>query len=264
MSTRPFLSQEEKGWITYQLLMALSQAHGAGASDGSTTLADTSDASAGSLAAARIPRRRRAGQTVRSPRSLPFSLSLSLSLSRFRLCYRPPLCSIGGACLPSGGFDAPHATTAATLTSLQHTALPQKVVHGEVKSENTSSNNSSSNKLQQVVHGDVKSENIMVTSWGWVVLTDFASFKPTYLPADEPAPFHYFFATSGRRCCYLAPERFRSRSVSPRARQRRRRTTHALTSAAPLNARRHIIAPHMRSLHTRRGSCCARPPGAAR
>ena len=33
-----------------------------------------------------------------------------------------------------------------------------------------------------VCHGDIKSENVMVTSWTWITLTDFASFKPTYLP----------------------------------------------------------------------------------
>ena len=33
-----------------------------------------------------------------------------------------------------------------------------------------------------VCHGDIKSENVMVTSWTWIMLTDFASFKPTYLP----------------------------------------------------------------------------------
>lgn len=36
--------------------------------------------------------------------------------------------------------------------------------------------------LVQVCHGDIKSENVMVTSWNWLLLTDFASFKPTYLP----------------------------------------------------------------------------------
>jgi len=36
--------------------------------------------------------------------------------------------------------------------------------------------------LVQVCHGDIKSENVMVTSWNWVLITDFASFKPTYLP----------------------------------------------------------------------------------
>ncbi|KAJ8665411.1 hypothetical protein QAD02_007073 [Eretmocerus hayati] len=59
-----------------------------------------------------------------------------------------------------------------------------------------------------VCHGDIKLENIMITSWNWVLLTDFASFKPTYLPEDNPADFSYFFDTSRRRTCYIAPERF--------------------------------------------------------
>ncbi|KAG8212699.1 hypothetical protein J437_LFUL019599 [Ladona fulva] len=57
-----------------------------------------------------------------------------------------------------------------------------------------------------VCHGDIKLENIMITSWNWVLLTDFASFKPTYLPEDNPADFSYFFDTSRRRTCYIAPE----------------------------------------------------------
>ena len=49
----------------------------------------------------------------------------------------------------------------------------------------------------------------MVTSWNWLYLTDFSSsFKKTYLPEDNPADFSYFFDISGRRTCYLAPERF--------------------------------------------------------
>jgi len=60
-----------------------------------------------------------------------------------------------------------------------------------------------------VPHGDVKSENILVTSWNWVYITDFASnIKPTYLPLDDPADFSFFYDTSGRRTCYIAPERF--------------------------------------------------------
>ena len=58
-------------------------------------------------------------------------------------------------------------------------------------------------------HGDIKTENILVTSWNWLFLTDFSSsFKKTYLPEDNPADFSYYFDTSGRRTCYLAPERF--------------------------------------------------------
>ncbi|KIJ34236.1 hypothetical protein M422DRAFT_263730 [Sphaerobolus stellatus SS14] len=60
----------------------------------------------------------------------------------------------------------------------------------------------------QISHGDIKCENILVTTWNWVYLTDFASYKPTYLPLDDPADFLFFFDTSGRRTCYIAPERF--------------------------------------------------------
>ncbi|KAK9768737.1 Serine/threonine-protein kinase [Basidiobolus ranarum] len=60
----------------------------------------------------------------------------------------------------------------------------------------------------QIYHGDLKTENVLVTSWNWVLLSDFSSFKPTYLPEDNPADFSFFFDTSSRRSCYLAPERF--------------------------------------------------------
>ncbi|XP_050436051.1 phosphoinositide 3-kinase regulatory subunit 4 [Adelges cooleyi] len=59
-----------------------------------------------------------------------------------------------------------------------------------------------------VSHGDIKLENIMITSWNWVLLTDIASYKPTYLPDDNPADYSFFFDTSRRRLCYIAPERF--------------------------------------------------------
>lgn len=62
---------------------------------------------------------------------------------------------------------------------------------------------------KDIHHGDIKTENTLVTSWNWLYLTDFsASFKPVMLPEDNPADFSYFFDTSGRRTCYLAPERF--------------------------------------------------------
>ena len=65
-----------------------------------------------------------------------------------------------------------------------------------------------------VCHGDIKLENVMVTTWGWLTLTDFASFKPVFLPEDNPADFSYFFDSSRRRTCYIAPERFVNRSAT--------------------------------------------------
>ncbi|KAI5868492.1 ARM repeat-containing protein [Durotheca rogersii] len=62
---------------------------------------------------------------------------------------------------------------------------------------------------RDIYHGDIKTENIMVTSWNWLYLTDFTgSFKPTKLPDDNPMFYSYFFDLSGRRTCYIAPERF--------------------------------------------------------
>ena len=68
-----------------------------------------------------------------------------------------------------------------------------------------------------IFHGDIKSENVLVTSWGWVFLTDFASaFKPVYLPEDNPAEFSFYYDTSARRTCYLAPERLLAAGENPR------------------------------------------------
>ncbi len=71
---------------------------------------------------------------------------------------------------------------------------------------------------RDVFHGDIKTENILVTSWNWLYLADFSSsFKPTTLPEDNPADFSYFFDTSGRRTCYVAPERFLAPGEDPDA-----------------------------------------------
>ncbi len=65
---------------------------------------------------------------------------------------------------------------------------------------------------RDVYHGDIKTENMMVTSWNWLYLTDFTgSFKPKQLNETNPANFSYYFDQSGRRTCYIAPERFVSK-----------------------------------------------------
>ncbi|CAM9769040.1 unnamed protein product, partial [Choristocarpus tenellus] len=61
-----------------------------------------------------------------------------------------------------------------------------------------------------VCHGDIKSKNVLVTSCNWLLLTDFAPFKPTYLPDDHPADANYYFTSGEQGRCYLAPERLRS------------------------------------------------------
>jgi phosphoinositide-3-kinase regulatory subunit 4 len=62
--------------------------------------------------------------------------------------------------------------------------------------------------VSQIGHGDIKSENVLITSSLWIYLTDFAPFKPVHLPLDDPWQFNYFFDSSARRTCYIAPERF--------------------------------------------------------
>ncbi|KAM0239090.1 hypothetical protein ACHAPO_003058 [Fusarium lateritium] len=69
---------------------------------------------------------------------------------------------------------------------------------------------------RDVYHGDIKAQNVLVTSWNWLYLSDFSSaYKPVMLPDDNPADFSYFFDTSGRRTCYIAPERFYASGEAP-------------------------------------------------
>ncbi|TWU73251.1 Serine/threonine-protein kinase [Metarhizium rileyi] len=69
---------------------------------------------------------------------------------------------------------------------------------------------------QDIYHGDIKAQNVLVTSWNWLYLTDFSSvYKPVLLPDDNPGDFSYFFDSSGRRTCYIAPERFYAAGDGP-------------------------------------------------
>jgi phosphoinositide-3-kinase regulatory subunit 4 len=60
------------------------------------------------------------------------------------------------------------------------------------------------------VHGDLKPENIMLTSWGWLVVTDLSRiYKPTYIDEDDMSTYQFFFQTRKNASCCIAPERFR-------------------------------------------------------
>lgn len=54
-------------------------------------------------------------------------------------------------------------------------------------------------------------------------VSDFASYKPTYLPLDNPSDFSFYFDTSGRRTCYVAPERFYTAADNPEISARKSR-----------------------------------------
>lgn len=65
-------------------------------------------------------------------------------------------------------------------------------------------------------HGDLKLENLMVSSSNWIMLADFANYsKPVYIPNDNPNQFSFYFDTSDRRVCNLAPERFYNSHQEP-------------------------------------------------
>jgi serine/threonine protein kinase len=89
---------------------------------------------------------------------------------------------------------------------------------------------------EDVIHGDIKPENIMVTSWNWLMLTDFASFKPLTIPDDDPTDFQYYFDVSERRRCYVAPERFVKRSSVKRAPDGMANTTTNATASSQSGA----------------------------
>lgn len=71
--------------------------------------------------------------------------------------------------------------------------LAFQVLHGVAQSH-----------AQGVCHGDIKCENVLLTSWGWVLLADYAPYKPTQLPADNPVRVQ---SSEAAHCMMRAPER---------------------------------------------------------
>ncbi|KAL6942136.1 hypothetical protein ACO0QE_003302 [Hanseniaspora vineae] len=65
------------------------------------------------------------------------------------------------------------------------------------------------------LHGDIKLENLLITSGNWVMLTDFSkNIKPVFIPEDNPNEYSFYFNTSQRTACYLAPERFNNKKLN--------------------------------------------------
>lgn len=62
-----------------------------------------------------------------------------------------------------------------------------------------------------IVHGDIKLDNILLNQWNWLYLSDFSCpFKPAKLPLNDPSIFNFYYDSSSRRTCNVAPERFKS------------------------------------------------------
>ena len=59
-------------------------------------------------------------------------------------------------------------------------------------------------------HGDINVDNVLVTSWNWLVISDFAQYKPNYLSSENLGQYQFFFVNKSEKNagCYLAPEKF--------------------------------------------------------
>ena len=86
-----------------------------------------------------------------------------------------------------------------------------------------------------VTHGDIKRRERPRDELGWAFLSDFATFKPAALPADNPADYSYFFDTGGETPMLRRPRALRRRTGTgerwceyDRERRRERRARRAL------------------------------------
>jgi len=117
-----------------------------------------------------------------------------------------------------------------------------------------------------VVHGFLTTENIGLTSTGWVLLLDLASYKAqTALPDDDPSEYLYYFQPSSstqqqqpqhqqyqhqsnsssktEKRCYLAPERFYTPTNSSESAAHQKQQQSATTESSP--PRRGGLTPAM-------------------
>ena len=48
-------------------------------------------------------------------------------------------------------------------------------------------------------HGDIKTDNVVLTSWNWLLLVDFAPYKPIYLPSENLGDYTFFFRHESKK-----------------------------------------------------------------
>jgi phosphoinositide-3-kinase regulatory subunit 4 len=68
----------------------------------------------------------------------------------------------------------------------------------------------------KIFHGNIRTSNFLLTSYDYLMLTDFANYKPTYILEDTEqglAEFRLFYPSSLEKC-NLSPDKLQGRSES--------------------------------------------------
>ena len=68
----------------------------------------------------------------------------------------------------------------------------------------------------KIYHGNVRTSNFLLTSYDYLILTDFANYKPPYILEDTEqglAEFRLFYPSSEEKCT-LSPEKLQGKSES--------------------------------------------------